>query len=361
MFKQSAFRILLLILITSLLQSCGDVAKMEAKKPNYAVMDVFYATDRKAKDTTVPKERYGAERGPLEYGQLKISIPREHRMGEIESPSILKLEFKEDPEKHISLLEIAVLDSEAYFTLLSDKVRSSTQKNAFIFVHGYNVTFENAAKRTAQIAYGLGFDGAPVFYSWPSHGNTAKYTFDEANIKWAQTDIEHFLKEFTEKSDADNIYLIAHSMGNRALTRAYASLMNKHPKLASRFQEVILAAPDIDADVFKREIAPAMIQAGNPITLYASSHDIPLKASKTVHGGHPRAGDSGEDIIVMDGIESIDASKVKTSFLGHSYFADEQSILSDMFYIINNNLRADQRSGLANVKHDQGQYWQFKQ
>jgi esterase/lipase superfamily enzyme len=105
---------------------------------------------------------------------------------------------------------------------------------------------------------------------------------------------------------------------------------------------------------------PAMVQAVSPVTLYASSEDLPLQASKAVHGGYPRAGDSGENIIVYPGIESIDSTKVNTGFLGHSYYADEKSIISDMFYIFKNGLRASERAGLNEVAIPDGIYWEFK-
>ena len=70
----------------------------------------------------------------------------------------------------------------------------------------------------------------------------------------------------------------------RALSRAVASLLSDKPDLRNRLKEVILTAPDIDADIFKRDIAPALTAAGRPITLYASSEDLALVASKKIHG-----------------------------------------------------------------------------
>lgn len=331
----------------------------DLKSKNYAVLDVFYATDRKRNPNAKIKSLFTADRGELHYGITQISIPRDHRMGELESPSVWKLEFRENPKKHVVMLSVEALEKESYFNALSKKINSSETKSAFVFVHGYNVSFENAARRTAQMSYDLGFDGAPVFYSWPSNGSTAKYTVDEANIQWSQTNIEHFLKDFAEKSDAENIYLIAHSMGNRALTRAYVSVTQKNPSLKSRFKEIILAAPDIDADVFKRDIAPAMVLAGAPITLYASSKDMALIASRVVHGS-PRAGDTGDNLVIVAGMETIDSTNVETGLLGHSYYADEESLISDMFYIFKNALRANDRAGLNKRNNQYGDYWEFK-
>lgn len=52
-----------------------------------------------------------------------------------------------------------------------------------------------------------------------------------------------FLRELLNNSSADNIYLIAHSMGNRALTKTLVSLAGSDPQAVQRIKEVILAAP----------------------------------------------------------------------------------------------------------------------
>jgi len=138
---------------------------------NYATIRVFFATDRDRSKSTRASDMFGFDRGPVTYGTCDVSIPRDHRMGVLESPSFLKLEFHGDPEKHVLLLRISIENKQKYFADVAARLRESSTKNAFIFVHGYNVTFEDAARRTGQMAYDLGFDGAPVFYSWPSQGS----------------------------------------------------------------------------------------------------------------------------------------------------------------------------------------------
>lgn len=324
---------------------------------NFAVIRVLYATDRDYKPHAI--EKFGNDRGKLSLGCCDVSIPRDHRMGELESPSIWRLEFREDPANHVVLLSTVVRSKNDFFAELAARVRDSARSSAFVFIHGYNVTFKEAARRTAQISYDLAFDGAPVFYSWPSQGTLASYTVDEQNIEWAQANLRGFLEEFFARSGAKNVYLIAHSMGSRALTRAVASLLADEPVLRNRLKEVILTAPDIDADVFKRDIVPALTASGSPVTLYASSEDFALVASKQIHG-YPRAGDSGHGLVVMSGVETIDATHANTSFMGHSYFAENRSVLSDMFYLIRDGQRYDMRFGLRCVDVPAGRYWEFK-
>src|SRR5262249_10959106 len=200
-----------------------------------------------------------------------------------------RFEFREEPARHIVLLSVSVVDKSSYFTDLSVSIKKSGKKDAFIFIHGYNVTFADAARRTAQMAYDLGFQGEPVFCSCPSRGNLLHYTADEANTEWTQSNLKQFLDDFTSETDAENIFLIGHGMGNRALTRAFGQLIAEKPSLRKRFKEIILSAPDIDAEVFKRDIAPQIV----PATLYASSTDEALTLSKKFRQ-YSRAGDAGD-------------------------------------------------------------------
>ncbi len=326
--------------------------------PNYAVVETFYATDRAINPSGASiSEKYTAERGVISYGKALVSIPREHRQGHMESPSIFKLEFRQDPEKHVVLLDAISMPDEVYFSRIKKVMAQSGRNAALIFIHGYNVNFEDAARRTAQLSYDLGFVGAPVFYSWPSHGEFLKYPADEDNVVWAQTHIEKFLNDFCSETNAQEIYLIGHSMGTRSLTRAYISLLEKNPTLKNRFKEIILAAPDIDADVFINVIAPAMIATKNTITLYASSNDLALKASKAVHK-NLRAGDSGDNILILNGIDTIESSNISTDFLGHSYFSSERAMIEDIFLIIKKSLGPLDR-GLKSRKGKSGNFWEF--
>lgn len=296
----------------------------------FTTVRIFYATDRQRADTSQPALFYGgarreAQAGQISYelGQCDVSIPFDHEVGALESPVWWKAEFRPDPEHHIVLLSVVPEESAHYFQDLRSRVAGSPSKDAFVFVHGYNTTFEDAARRTAQMAYDLKFQGAPILYSWPSQGELTKYTFDENNVEWSWRHLYDFLQALSQQSGATTIHLIAHSMGNRALTN---TLQRLPQTTAPLFREVILAAPDIDADLFKQMAADMRGKAGR-ITLYASSKDDALKASKVAHG-ELRAGDS-DRMVIVDGVDSIDASAAATDFLGHGYVF-KSSILFDI-------------------------------
>ncbi len=331
------------------------------QKEEFIKLPIFFATDRDYNPDVGFDDQFGGERSDLKYGFSVISIPKIHKVGEIEAPSYWKLEFWEDPEKHIVVHSINMLNKYNFYTKLSERIDQSPKKRTFLFIHGFNVSFIDAAKRTAQMTYDLKFDGAPVFYSWPSQASVSAYTMDEATIEWSEKKIENFLKDYLSKTNAEEIYLIAHSMGNRALTKAIISVVSENPELKSKIKEIILAAPDIDAGVFKRDIAPKMVSIiSRPITLYVSSKDVALQASHVVHGA-ARAGDSNDSIVVVDGIETIDASSVDTSLfgMGHSYISDSPSIIEDILDLIKTSDRADVRDQLIKMKTDEDVFWEI--
>ncbi|HKW35441.1 MAG TPA: alpha/beta hydrolase [Candidatus Acidoferrum sp.] len=329
---------------------------------NYAVVKIFYATDRQRTGKNSPSRFYSgnrAENEELSFGVAEVSIPRDHRMGELESPSIWKLEFRAIPERHVVLLSISQEKSDTFFEHVSNRVNSSQRKEAFVFVHGYNVTFSQGVRRTAQLAYDLAFDGPAILYSWPSVGKFLGYTVDEANVEWTAAHLTHFLELLTARTGVTTLHLIGHSMGNRAITNALR-IVSDHRQAGSgrRFRQIILTAPDIDSGVF-RQLSEAVSLAGDRVTLYASSMDEALAASKVFHG-YPRAGESGENIVVVNGIDTVDASAVNTSLLGHSYYSENRSVLSDIFRLVRDGAPPSDRFGLTLIKHGDMNYWAFR-
>ena len=161
---------------------------------------------------------------------------------------------------------------------------------------------------------------------------------------------------------------MAHSIGNRTLTRALGNLAIEAPNLRASIKAIILAAPDIDADVFKRDIAPRFVPANvtDPaapiVTLYVSKHDLALAASKKFHS-YPRVGDCSDGIAFVPGVETVDASSVDTDIfsLGHSYFGYSRSVLSDIHALVVERLHAEKRFGLRTIDSPAGKYWAFKE
>ena len=289
---------------------------------------------------------YTAERGATKLGLAMVTVPASHERGQVERPSLLRFEFAEDQQKHIVMTSATELSDDDFYRRLENTVATSPDRDLLVFIHGYNVDFESAIQRTAQLAVDLPFRGVPVCYSWPSQGTLLGYTVDENNAAWTASHLRDFLLDLAERSHADAINVVAHSMGNRALTTALSEISFTLPdEQPAMFHHVVLAAPDVDADYFRKDLAPRILRTAERVTLYASSDDRALVASKQVHG-YPRAGESGADIVVVPGVDTIDVSGIDLSLLGHSSSGDSGVILRDLFEMLQHGLPAQQRGQL---------------
>ncbi len=330
-----------------------------AKKEDNFEVPVFFATDR---NTYLEKNkvRFGVERGDIQYGTVVVNIPQNKIMGEVPRPNWWKLEFRENPDKHVMILDQEIMDKDFFFTSIRQTIAAADENDAFIFVHGYNVSFDEAAMRTAQIAHDVKFGGAPILYSWPSRASVEGYFSDEDNVAYSHKHMLQFLKDVREKTDAKKLHLIAHSMGNRALTKALVELKEENYFKDFQFTQIILAAPDIDAQIFIEDIAPMLSNTSSgQVTLYVSSKDKALELSRSFRKHLRRAGDGGADIVCVKGIETIDASHVDTSWLGHGYFAETKSLLDDINSILQKNETPQERK-LKPFRKGDFNYWAFK-
>ena len=92
------------------------------------------------------------------------------------------------------------------------------------------------------------------------------------------------------------------------------------------------------------------------MTLYASSKDMALRASMEVHG-YPRAGDTAAGIVIVPGVDTIDASLVDDSILAHSYFVESIPVIRDIAQMLRTNKAPTQRPRLKPVQGPGGTHW----
>jgi esterase/lipase superfamily enzyme len=308
-------------------------------KSGYAAVRVFYGTNRvRAGDGTL-SPYYGKLDGALQYGYLTVTIPQSHKLAELETPQqwlefSLGVSATQDKTKYVLLDSVTPLAKDAFLAALHQQVIDSSSKDAFIFIHGYNTSFEDAARRTAQLAYDMDFDGTPIMYSWPSQGSLSAYTADEAVIDVSVIRMTEFLDALVEHFGAEHIHLIAHSMGSRVLIGALQRYLLAHASASRQriFGQIVFTAPDVDRDYF---IAATDLLRGSAerLTLYASDSDYALRMSQIIHSW-PRAGFAGSTIIRIQGLDTIDMSGVPADLLGHSYFAANGGAVYDLLHLL---------------------------
>jgi esterase/lipase superfamily enzyme len=329
---------------------------IQQEQPVTAV-DVLYGTNRLKTGEAGPNNVYGQELGELQYGVCQVTIPANHAPGEIERPHWYTFEFVEDPQKHVTIRRLTRLSADDFTDLLQQSSEEMNSDDILIFIHGFSNTFDEAVRRAGQISYDLGFPGITMAYSWPSQGefSISNYDKDEEYVKKSIPFLKKFLLSIVEKAPGKKINIIAHSMGNRLVTNTIAEIERNSQHVI--FNQIILAAPDVDAKVFKEEIFPKMRGKANNITLYASSDDKALLASRLLHD-NSRLGESGEYLTVIDGMDTIDSTGVDPSTLGHSYFSSTQTLLADIHNVIIKGSDPAQRN-LKTVEQSSHKYWKM--
>jgi esterase/lipase superfamily enzyme len=235
-----------------------------------------------------------------------------------------------------------------------------------VFVHGYNTSFEDAVFKAAQIAYDTNFPGLPIAFSWPSKGNTAAYDYDRESALFSRGPLLELLHLIREQAGVSKVYVIAHSMGNQIVADALAGA--DRPGIDFRVTELVMAAPDMDRDVFE-PLLPRLRLAADGMTLYASSADKAMLASSIKAGG-VRAGDvPPEGPVVAEGLDTIDVTALGDDplALNHGTYSSDRSLLDDIGRIMRvsdskDRLRPGERSPqLRPVPDDPPppKYWKY--
>lgn len=332
------------------------------KKDLGSKIKIFYGTNRKKTGLEEFNQFYGKESGELIRGWCEVSIPKGHMLGHIERPSkILRIiPQNENIDKHICLVNIEEQETDVFLKSLSQIAAEYTGNAALLFVHGYNMDFMEAAHRTAQIAYDIPFNGPAGFFSWPSSGTFSAYPRDIEVADASLNKFQMFIEDLLEKTGIEQLHIIAHSMGNRLLTACFDKLASKQNYNAQLkvIREIILAAPDLDQDVFLNNILPNFKTIGNNRTLYVSDKDKALRMSELMRGGLPRLGSCGRNLFVAQGVDTIDASNIESDGTKHSYVFEADRVLGDLFHLFGYGKGPQYRRLRSRLK-DNIPYWLF--
>jgi esterase/lipase superfamily enzyme len=318
---------------------------------------VWYGTTRRPVDPQDAAKGYSAERDQAtHYGSCRVFVPKSHKIGSIGSPWWKRLLTLTDDR--LRLLHVDETTAAAHWQAIKQCMAHAApeEQHALVFIHGYNVSFERAALRAAQIGFDLSIRGAMAFFSWPSQGTVGGYPADEATIEANEDAIADYLMNFAAASGAAHVHVIAHSMGNRGFMRAVARLADDAQRRSGvRFGQFILAAADVDADKF-RQMSASYSRVATRTTLYVSNRDLAVEASQWLHQ-FPRAG-LMPPVTVAAGLDTINVTNADLTLLGHGYVASARNVLVDMHTLIHHNAPPAERFGLEPAETERGErYW----
>lgn len=288
---------------TGLLIPLGDDA------PAGRRFTILSATSRGEAEQDQPRIMFGATRANgLSFASFHMSAPQGRKVGELATDAT-----RPDPQKHYVLLSSQRVNQQEFQQKLRQEIQSrpAAERRVLVFTHGFNTRFDDAVFRFAQIVEDTGFRGVPILFSWPSRGSATDYGYDRDSATFSRDKFEALLTLIGSEKSIASVEIFAHSMGNWLTleTLRQASIANNR-NATGKLARVILAAPDVDMDVFRTQIG-RMGPLSSRFVLYASSDDKALRLSQFLFGGQTRAGENTNvDDFKRLGIEAHDLSGV---------------------------------------------------
>jgi esterase/lipase superfamily enzyme len=295
---------------------------------------IFVATTRDRSDN--PAQVFdGARSARLNYARVNVTVPRIHEPGKIERA---KRGASNDPTKYFTASEVVGYDTGPQFSAALSADVAARGGRAMVFVHGYNTGFDNAVYRVTQITHDAGYPGTPVLFSWASGGKTTGYVYDKESASAARDQLEAALR-MVAQTDVRRIDIVAHSMGTWVTMEALRQLaITGDRDLEGKLGDVVLAAPDIDVDVFKSQMR-RYGKPKRPFILLLSNDDKALRLSGILAGSRPRVGgyENAEELASY-GVTVVDMSSVEgADSLNHSKFAENPALVK----LLGKRLRED--------------------
>ena len=310
----------------------NDSLIVGASAPGTSTVDVLVATTR-APVVDPPGVLFGGARGRgLNFADIAVSIPPEgvHRPGQIEWPATAP----GDPTREFVTLRVDRLDLPEAKATFNAEVTRTPGHRVLVFVHGYNTRFAEAVYTTAQIAHDLRVQVTPVLFTWPSGGNLTDYVYDRDSAMYSRDAFEAVLAALAANKNVGSITILAHSMGNYLTLETLRQMAIRGHGLTPKITDVVLASPDVDVDVFRRQIAD--IDTGRRstnYTLFVSRDDKALRLSSILARDTTRLGaldptaEPYRSMLEKARVNVVDLSGLQTGdWTNHSKFASAEVV-----------------------------------
>lgn len=269
----------------------------------------------------------GERASSVDYAEITVSIPPTHVPGKIEwattPPGDPAVDFVVSKEEYLD-------GDKAFVRALNAQLAARPQgsRRVFLFIHGFNTMFAEGLYREAQVVHDAKAAGVPVLFTWASRGKPTAYVYDTNSATAARDELEHTLRLLLA-SNAEQVNILAHSMGNWVTVEAFRQMkISGDLDHANKVGFVFLAAPDIDIDVFKSQLR-RFGKPRKPFYVVLSKDDRALWLSRTIAGGVTRVGDDANvDELAALGATVIDLTELKGADLSNHGKFDQLAVVA---------------------------------
>jgi esterase/lipase superfamily enzyme len=256
---------------------------------------------------------------------------------------------------------------------IASRLGIARRKEVVLFVHGFNTSFESAALTMGELCHFLGADFVCGIFTWPAGGRRGTlfgYDVDRESAEYAVEDLVKAIRIVGRTPGVERVHLIAHSRGTDTVATALAQLSaeaymrRSSPDREFHIANVVLLAPDLDADVaitkifkvfsdpdlpFGDNAAPEALAPppGMKLSLYVSPDDQAIATASWLFGSIARLGRidaamfTPEQITAIGMLGAVDIIQVRgtTDFFGHSYFVSNPRVSADIVAMLRYDLQ----------------------
>lgn len=254
---------------------------------------------------------------------------------------------------------------EGFNALLSEWLGRTHRKEVVVFVHGFNNRFEHGILRLAEAWHMAGRIGVPIVYTWPAgSGGIKGYAYDRESGEFTVVHLKLLLAALAVHPAVEKVHLVAHSRGTdvavTALRELHAEIRGatRNSMLGSRFGKpdadpmttyealrlstLVLAAPDMDLDVFaQRFFGENLFRAAERIVIYFSDKDEAIGLADWLFKSRRRIGAmriedfKPESLALFGATPSIELIECGvTGVNSHSYLVEHPAALSDLIVLL---------------------------
>lgn len=256
--------------------------------------------------------------------------------------------------KEISIRDERELERAEFIEQLQGVIRDSPHRSLLVLVHGYKEQFPSALRKTAFVSHILDINTPVLLFDWPGDQPGTPIAAYRRAVEVAEasgTELAQTLELVIREIQPERLWLIANSMGGQVVADAFGLLYQEADlaDLQTEFEDVVLTAPDVDLDEFNNQFKREISALTQHLTVYVSSNDRALLASRIVNRGR-RRGESTVDsrsvdqeqleeaIRVAELIEPdsdlitlVDVTPVNRTINFHNFYLESPEVYNDLY------------------------------
>ena len=351
-------------------------------------IEILYVTDRSKDGVSRRGPRYGYGRAlAIAYGTAEVSLDpaptweelvESSGSGERSAEWALDLTQVDEVGEFILTgrsLEVvdgelrrtaeaqAQLDAalERFKSLVESRLARTPHKDVYLYVHGFNNTFYDAIARAAILWQSISRQGVFIAYTWPAgSGGLRGYFYDRESGEFTSFHLRELIRFLAAMPEVERLHIVAHSRGTDVAVTALRELnialqaQDLDPQVALKLETLMLAAPDLDLDVFTRGFwLENLGLLARRSVIYFSREDGAIDLSNWLFRSRTRIGTlsqiqfSPEAVELVKQLPHLQMIECEVSGHGtsHAYVFGHPAALSDVVAVLRDRLDAGAEHG----------------